>query len=58
MMMRVVLHVMNEVTDYVEETDNDDLDEVGKVVGGVDDDDPNVVGVVVGEGVKELMMML
>ena len=34
MMMRVVLHVMNEVTDYVEETDNDDLDEVGEVVGG------------------------
>ena len=57
MMMRMVLHIMNEVTDYLEETDNDDLDEVGEVVGGdvggVDDDDHNEVGVVVGEDVEE-----
>ena len=34
MMIRMVLHIMNEVTDYVKETDNDGLDEVGEVVGG------------------------
>ena len=34
MMIRMVLHIMNEVTDYVKETDSDGLDEVGEVVGG------------------------
>ena len=57
MMIRMVLHIMNEVTDYVKETDSDGLDEVGEVVGGdvggVDDDDHNEVGVVVGEDVEE-----